>query len=526
MKMLNKKKISFVTLLLLCAAASSLMLGGCGVDPAPTPGSPGIVQGVAAAGAPIKGTVALKDSSVPAKIRTAVTRSDGFFFLDVKGLQPPFLLKVSSTTTGTSDQMYSLADHHGRTNVNPFSHATVAAASDDDDPHTLYDNPDPDKYRRAAGKLGPIIEQLRVVLAPLFALYATSQNPVTDEFDADHTGLDALFDDVRIKLSGGMVLVTNKRTGSAIFTGPANNLASGTFYPENMPGQPGTLNGATLYTNNCAGCHGALAPGKKGATAAEIQTAIAANTGNMGSLTNLTALEIQAIAIFLAPTSPPPAACTYTYDLWGACQSNGAQTRSLLGSSPAGCTGTPVLSQACTYVPPSPAACTYTYTAWGTCQSSSTQTRTVATSSPSGCVGIPLLSQACTYVPPVTACTSFTYSVWGACQSNNTQTRTQLTASPAGCTGGTPVLSQTCTYVPPAPVCGSCHTIPPSTGQHSFHVASQGYACSTCHGAGYSSTAVNAATHNNGTVNVVSTLNFNATTSTCGSPGCHGSRSW
>jgi hypothetical protein len=98
-------------------------------------------------------------------------------------------------------------------------------------------------------------------------------------------------------------------------------------------------------------------------------------------------------------------------------------------------------------------------------------------------------------------------------------------SSPAGCTGGTPVTSQSCTYVPPTPVCGSCHAIPPSSGQHDYHVNSQGYDCSRCHGTGYSSTAVTAATHQNGVTNVVSTLNFNATTKSC-SPGCHGTRTW
>jgi hypothetical protein len=43
------------------------------------------------------------------------------------------------------------------------------------------------------------------------------------------------------------------------------------------------------------------------------------------------------------------------YPTWGACQSNSTQTRTVVTSSPAGCTGgTPVLSQACTFVP----ACT------------------------------------------------------------------------------------------------------------------------------------------------------------------------
>ena len=74
----------------------------------------------------------------------------------------------------------------------------------------------------------------------------------------------------------------------------------------------------------------------------------------------------------------------------------------------------------------------------------------------------------------------------------------------------------------PALVCGTCHAIPPATGQHSFHI-SAGYTCLTCHGTGYSSTTVNAATHNNGVVNVVTSINWNGIS--C-APACHGSRTW
>lgn len=49
-----------------------------------------------------------------------------------------------------------------------------------------------------------------------------------------------------------------------------------------------------------------------------------------------------------------PSACTdFNYSVWGACQSNNTQTRTYSGYLPAGCTGTPsgtpVLSQSCTY---------------------------------------------------------------------------------------------------------------------------------------------------------------------------------
>lgn len=75
---------------------------------------------------------------------------------------------------------------------------------------------------------------------------------------------------------------------------------------------------------------------------------------------------------------------------------------------------------------------------------------------------------------------------------------------------------------PPAPACGSCHAIPPSVGRHSRHTFTS---CATCHGTGYSSTTVNAATHMNGVTNVGGTSGWNATARTC-SNSCHGSRSW
>jgi uncharacterized membrane protein YgcG len=55
--------------------------------------------------------------------------------------------------------------------------------------------------------------------------------------------------------------------------------------------------------------------------------------------------------------TPTPVACTgYTYSAWSACGTNGRQTRTVTGDTPAGCTGTPstspLLTQVCNYVPP------------------------------------------------------------------------------------------------------------------------------------------------------------------------------
>jgi hypothetical protein len=61
----------------------------------------------------------------------------------------------------------------------------------------------------------------------------------------------------------------------------------------------------------------------------------------------------------VTPNPTPVPACTYTYSDWGACQADGTQTRTVVSSSPSGCTGTPSLSQACTYTPPIDGAALY-----------------------------------------------------------------------------------------------------------------------------------------------------------------------
>ena len=235
--------------------------------------------------------------------------------------------------------------------------------------------------------------------------------------------------------------------------------------------------GSALITQyGCTGCHGSISGIPTVSTNAGEVALINAgiNGGPMNGVTSLkalTAADIQAIADYLVPP-PATVACTgYTYSAWSACGSNGQQTTTVTGYTPAGCTGTPstaaVLTQACT--PPVTTCTSFTYNAWGACQSDSTQSRTVASSLPAGCTcGTPVLSQGCTYVPPVNACTSFTYNAWGACQAANTQSRTIASSLPAGCTGGSPLLTQVCNYVPPVIPPPSSGTMLVPTSQDSF----------------------------------------------------------
>lgn len=100
-----------------------------------------------------------------------------------------------------------------------------------------------------------------------------------------------------------------------------------------------------------------------------------------------------------------------------------------------------------TCVTPPPACTGYTLSAWSDCGIDGQQTRTVIGTTPAGCTGTPSTQPVLTQICPT--CTSFTYSAWGGCQTDNTQTRTVLTSSPAGCTGGTPETAQNCPIDPP-----------------------------------------------------------------------------
>ena len=61
------------------------------------------------------------------------------------------------------------------------------------------------------------------------------------------------------------------------------------------------FDGVTLYSANCASCHGVLATSaKRGRSASQIQSAISANRGGMRILSALTTAQVQAIADVLA----------------------------------------------------------------------------------------------------------------------------------------------------------------------------------------------------------------------------------
>ena len=95
----------------------------CGCGSASSPGAAGtstIVSGLASSGAPLVGTVSLKDAH--GVTRTAQIDGQGAFQLDASGLTPPFLLKAGN--------LYSFAPAGGRANINPLTNVATILAAD------------------------------------------------------------------------------------------------------------------------------------------------------------------------------------------------------------------------------------------------------------------------------------------------------------------------------------------------------------------------------------------------------------
>lgn len=257
--------------------------------------------------------------------------------------------------------------------------------------------------------------------------------------------------------TGGMSFLSTLTPAQQQAIVDALNPAASTPTPTPTPAP--TVDGAALYSANCAGCHGALATSAKlGITLARLQTAIANNTGGMSFLSTLTPAQQQAIVTALAVTTTPTPTPTPTPVTDGA---------TLYTNNCSGCHGA------------------------------------LATSAKAGATATRIQ----------TAINANT----GGMGSLASLTATQVSAIATALSGIAPSPT-------PTPACGSCHAIPPATGHHSTH-KSEGISCAVCHGAGYSTTTVNAATHNNGVKNLTTTIGWNATNRSC-SNSCHGTHTW
>ena len=114
---------SIACMALILAGCSSSGGGGGGSTP---PAASTIISGTAAAGAPVVGFVAVRDSSAnPQPVRTNIPiEANGHYSVDVTGLTAPFAFLASGTVGGKTVSLYSAAtqaDVGGPINITPFT---------------------------------------------------------------------------------------------------------------------------------------------------------------------------------------------------------------------------------------------------------------------------------------------------------------------------------------------------------------------------------------------------------------------
>jgi len=186
-----------IVITILFALSALLLMSGCSSDSTSTSSA---LDGTAATGAPIDGTVTVKDAlGVEIDIATAV---DGSFKLDVAGMTPPYLIKVMPSS---GPVLYSFASQNGQTvNLTPTTNLTMFLAYGKGDLDEMYLN-----WDGTAVTAAEVATQEGVVRANLVTeieaagLDAASFDLFTTPFLADGTGIDGVMDNLTISVDMG-----------------------------------------------------------------------------------------------------------------------------------------------------------------------------------------------------------------------------------------------------------------------------------------------------------------------------------
>lgn len=219
----------------LASAIASIFLAGCGGGGG-SPETPVVqstlLSGTVAGGAAVIGNVIVTDSLGATK--GVAIEANGQYSIDVKGMTGPFMLKAAGTVGNTSVTYFSAAttaDIGGTVNVTPFTNlivSNIAAQMAE----TYFSDP------VNIAKIGTLITPEKLVAAET-ALQAKLQPVLTalgisdsidllrTTFAADHSGMDAVLDLVKVEVNTQTNVVTlkNALTQIAIATDDASSSA-------------------------------------------------------------------------------------------------------------------------------------------------------------------------------------------------------------------------------------------------------------------------------------------------------------
>lgn len=206
----NKRTVltTFKTRMIVSAVAVAMLTacgggGGGGGGTSGTSSTGGTLSGTAAGGAPVVGTVEVKDSKGATKQGTI--EANGHYSVDVAGMTGPFMLKATGTVGNTAVTYYSAAtndDLNHTVNVTPFTNLIVSNIAGQ-----LVDN-----YYASNNPSGSLItttnlntaknDLLAKISPALQALgLETSIDLLRTSFAADHSGIDKALDAVKVSVN-------------------------------------------------------------------------------------------------------------------------------------------------------------------------------------------------------------------------------------------------------------------------------------------------------------------------------------
>lgn len=211
-----RTKFLFQLFLILGTVFSVACDGGGGSPSAPNPTpTQQKLSGTAAAGAPIIGRVIVKDSA--GVTRTAQIDANGGYTVDVTGLTPPFLLRAEGVAGGRSYVVHSAAtsaDVNGTINITPLTDLIVANVARQVAAN-YFDSGNFSTLGASAlnAEENTLQQRLQAVLTDLGV--ADSIDLLRSAFSADHTGVDAALDVLRVSV--------DTATNTALITNVINN---------------------------------------------------------------------------------------------------------------------------------------------------------------------------------------------------------------------------------------------------------------------------------------------------------------
>lgn len=226
-------RLKNTTLALISSGLISLGLIGCsgggGSTSAAAPATTAAattITGTAAAGAPIIGTVNIKDSK--GAVKTATIAADGKYTVDVASMTGPFIFKAMGTVGGRHVSLVSAAtaDDVGKTiNITPFTDLIVANIAGKA-AELYFDKGSPEAEKLTTAELSKEKDALTARLKPILSAMgiADSFDLLRTAFSANHSGFDGVMDVVKVEVNPetAEALITNVVTRQQI----TDNLAS------------------------------------------------------------------------------------------------------------------------------------------------------------------------------------------------------------------------------------------------------------------------------------------------------------